>query len=334
VVFAGAGSHSSYFEQGEYKMTAQPEFFQPIKRAAIRLRKFWEENLGQGKTETVNEEVSALFKVPFIDYARGDGVCIGPGQARAWTPILLTEEMGWAEHYRGLWGLDTRDQLGGERAPAGPKYNRNGSVRLSWYNPLGWAGLDKVPPPGQVAPQLLERLDTLNMERAAVQQQLEEQREKLRLLNLEVRSLRETEYLDHIYQVRAKNLEADQAELQALYDRYISLTETWKATQSYLEKVEHGNWGHPQAHLKRKPRPEPPVGKQARITELWAALSSGLLLLVFTVLLVFDAPHWFYWTISMGIFFLTLEAMMRGQLGGFLLNITIGLALIIALIFN
>jgi hypothetical protein len=332
LVFAGAGSHSSYFEQGEYKMAAQPEFFQPIKQATIRLRKFWVENLGQGKVDTVNEEISALFKVPFIDYARGDGVRIGPGQERPWTPILLSEEMGWVEQYRGLWGLDTRDQLGGERAPAGPKFNRNGSVRLSWYNPLGWAGLDKVPPPRQVASQLLERLDTLNIERVAVYQNLEAQREKLRLLNLEVRSLRETEYLNHIYQTQVKKLETDQAELQALYARYIALTETWKATQSYLEKVQQGDWGHPQAHLRRKNQPEPPIGKQARISELWAALSSGLLLLVFTVLLVFDVPHWFLWTISMGIFFLALEAMVRGQLGGFLLNITIGLAVVISII--
>ena len=48
--------------------------------------------------------------------------------------------------YRGLWGLDTRDRFGGERAPSGPRYERNGSVRTSWSNPLGWAGLLKIPP--------------------------------------------------------------------------------------------------------------------------------------------------------------------------------------------
>ena len=43
--------------------------------------------------------------------------------------------------YRGLWGLDTGDRLAGERAPAGPKYTRTGTVRQSWNDPLGFVGL-------------------------------------------------------------------------------------------------------------------------------------------------------------------------------------------------
>jgi hypothetical protein len=46
----------------------------------------------------------------------------------------------------GAWGYDTRDPFGGERAPAGPRYERNGSTRPTWDRPVAWAGLDKVPP--------------------------------------------------------------------------------------------------------------------------------------------------------------------------------------------
>ena len=65
-----------------------------------------------------------------------------------WSPVLIDDSVPWVNEYRGLWGLDTRDFLAGELAPAGPKYNRDGSVRQSWYDPLGWAGLDKVTPAG------------------------------------------------------------------------------------------------------------------------------------------------------------------------------------------
>ena len=44
----------------------------------------------------------------------------------------------------GLWGLDTGDRLAGERAPAGPKYTRTGTVRQSWNDPLGFVGLASV----------------------------------------------------------------------------------------------------------------------------------------------------------------------------------------------
>jgi len=332
MVFAGAGSHASYFEPGEYKMAFEPEFLQPVKKAAIWLRKFWVENLGQGDMEKVDEEVGALLSVPFIDYARGDGVRIGPGQARQWTPIIMTKEMGWIEQYRGLWGLDTQDPLGGERAPAGPKYNRDGSVREAWYDPLGWAGRDKVPPPDKAIAILKKQIETLAAQQQNVQQELEERREALRLLNLEVRSLRETDYLDHIFKIRHEQLETEQAELHHLYVRHTHLAETRLAAEAYLEKIERGDWGDPQAHIRHKHPPEPPPGKQARITELWAALSSGLLLFAFTLLLVLAPNLWFAWTIFVGVVFLTIEATMRNQLGSFLLNLTIVLAVLVGAI--
>ncbi|RMF01588.1 MAG: hypothetical protein D6768_10320 [Chloroflexi bacterium] len=332
LVFAGAGSHASYFEQGEYKMAAEPQALLPLKKTLIFLRKFWVENLGQGSADKVDEEVGALLSVPFIDYARGDGVAIGPGQERHWVPIIMTEEMGWIEQYRGLWGLDTQDPLGGERAPAGPKYNRDGSVRVAWYDPLGWAGLDKVPPPGQTPAKLREQLAALDSERANLQQQIEQQRADLRRLNLEVRALRETEYLGHLHKTRQAELDTRQADLQSLYARYTRLAETQKATRAYLEKIERGDWGDPQAHIKHKHPPEPPIHKMARITELWAAISSGLLLMVFAVLLALAPSQWLVWTVSVGVLFLALEATMRGRIAGFLINITIVLAVLITII--
>ena len=332
LIFAGAGSHASYFEQGEYKMSVEPGFLRPVKNALILLRKFWVEKLGQGDAGQVSEEVGALLSVPFIDYARGDGVRIGPGQEHSWTPIILDESLGWVENYRGLWGLDTRDPLGGERAPAGPKYNRDGSVRTAWYDPLGWAGLDKVPPPGLAPAKQKERIQMLSRDREALKVTLAQKREEVRLLALEVQSLKETDYLNHLYNVQEEKLDKDQQALQALYNHYTELTETWKASQSYLEKIERGDWGDPQAHLRHKHPPEPPLGSQARITELWAAISGGLLLLTFTILLILEPGRWLTWTILVGIIFVAIESIVRGRFGKFLLNVTVVLAVITAVL--
>ena len=45
--------------------------------------------------------------------------------------------------------------------PAGPKYTRTGSVRQSWHDPLGFAGLGKVAPPSQAIPALEARIEEL-----------------------------------------------------------------------------------------------------------------------------------------------------------------------------
>ena len=81
--------------------------------------------------------------LPFVDYRRGDGPSVGPGTERPWTAIVIDDETPWVRNYRGLWGYDTRDPFGGERAPAGPRYERNGSIRRSWDRPVAWAGLDR-----------------------------------------------------------------------------------------------------------------------------------------------------------------------------------------------
>ncbi|MBK7623007.1 MAG: hypothetical protein IPJ14_10190 [Kineosporiaceae bacterium] len=73
----------------------------------------------------------------------------------AWHPVVINESTGWVRDYRGLWGHDTRDRLGGERGPAGPRYERDGTVRQSWADPVGWAGLAKVAPNADVEAALI-----------------------------------------------------------------------------------------------------------------------------------------------------------------------------------
>ena len=52
----------------------------------------------------------------------------GPGGERAWDAASSsTTTTPWVRDYRGLWGLDTQDAFGGERAPAGPRYERDGA---------------------------------------------------------------------------------------------------------------------------------------------------------------------------------------------------------------
>ena len=158
VVYSGAGSHASYFKRGEYVTEVPLPITKSFVRWVNRTASFWAITLRQGRGKPwVLPDIS----VPFVDYARGDGISIGPGQLNAWTPMLLDPVPTWVSQYRGLWGLFPRDPIAGENAPAGPMYNRDGSVRPSWYHPLGWAGLDKVPTPTMELHIVRQRLDEL-----------------------------------------------------------------------------------------------------------------------------------------------------------------------------
>ena len=332
VVFAGAGSHASYFQAGEYLMSVEPPVLRPLKVGLIALRKLWIEQLKQGSTDQVAEEVGALLSIPFVDYARGNGRVIGPGQDYTWSPVLLTPETAWAENYRGLWGLDTKDPFGGERAPAGPKYNRDGSIRTSWYDPLGWAGLDKVTPPRLAVEQMRRQIATLEQQRETLDAEIAQKREEVRRLSLEVLALHETSYFKEIHKSQQEQLNIAESDLHQLQRRAVELTETKLASQAYLAKIDQGNWGDPQAHLHHKHPPEPPLDHQARLTELWAAVSGGLLLLAFTIAFIINPGRWFVWIIAIAVAFAAIEATVRGRLSHFLLNTTIILAVITSLI--
>ena len=332
VVYAGAGSHASYYLPGEYLTSVQLEAIQPVLRALQTINKFWEERLGQGFSRETQEQITAFLSIPFVDYARGDGVTVGPEQTQAWTPILFTEDMKWVHHYRGLWGLDTQDPLGGERAPAGPKYNRDGTVRLSWHNPLGWSGLHKVAPPQKAIEQLQRQITTSGHDLQKVRSEITQTSHELQAMELEVRALRETEYLEALYKSNLHDLEQREKQLNALYQREAELQETLEACELYLQKLRQGNYGDPHAHIQHMQAPETPLKEQSRIIELWAAVSSGLLVLVFAMSLFYDpGGFWIYTGIAIGVFVI-IEAMLRGRLIRLLLNITITMAIITSLI--
>lgn len=332
VVYAGAGSHASYFERGEYLMNVQPQFLLPLKKLLHAARVFWTERLGQGNAQELAEQVELALSVPFVDYARGDGLRVGPGQPVGWTPSLLTPDLTWAENYRGLWGLDTRDPVGGERAPAGPKYNRDGTVRQAWHNPLGWAGLNKVITPAATEPALRDQIASLESRIAEADREIERQRGELRQRELAVRALQESEHAEKLYRAYRDDLAAQEQALNALYTRRTELQETLIACRAYLSGLARRDWGDPQGHIRHKHRPETTPASQRRIVELWAALSAGLLLLVFALSLVVNPENWLVRVAIALSLFVLIEAILRGRVVNLLLTVTVALGVATALI--
>jgi hypothetical protein len=213
-------------------MGAEPEFLRPVKGALIALRKFWSETLGMGSEAESDQPERAILMVPYVDYGRGDGPSIGPGQEEEWAPEIISDEIGWVHNYRGLWGLDTHDPIAGERAPAGPKYDRDGSIRQSWYDPVGWAGLDKVFPPAGLPKEVSGRLAEVQAELQDLDQVVLEKRATVRKMALDVEALKMAEYTSALHQTEEDALKEEQKRLQDLQSHHIDLVETQQALQS------------------------------------------------------------------------------------------------------
>jgi hypothetical protein len=281
VLFAGAGSHSGAFVPGDYVVSVDPPQLRAVARFGRRVQRLlapWREHRPTG----------AGFGIPFVDYARGDGAVVGPGHEFGWTPALIDDSTPWVRDYRGLWGLDTYDRFGGERAPAGPRYERDGSVRMSWANPLGWSGLLKIPPrEDDVAELLWERIAVLERELGDLDATIAAETAALRGLGAQARSLAAHDYARALAEGRRAEAAQREAALNRTVATRIRLAEERRA---HLATLSHPLPPEPaRAHIARShhPRPAEQEGR-IRLLRLWAAASTPLLLA--SVIVVLTTP--------------------------------------------
>lgn len=328
VVYAGAGSHAAYIQPGEYLMNVEPEFMKPVKRVLTPISRFLAESLNTTGVAAPNQTNQPLLSLAFVDYARGDGRSIGPGETTSWSPELLSDDLQWVSAYHGLWGLDTRDPFGGERSPAGPKFNRDGTVRHAWADPLGWSGLDKVPAPANLVVEIEATISTLVEEAERTRSEIVTRRGVLRAQGLTVQALSTAANLEKQFQLAADELDKTGADIKALNDAYTELLEKIRFLEEYLDRIRAGDRGDPQAHLRHRATPELPPPKLVRLMDTWAA-ASGALLVMAVVLLVATRPaHWPLWIALVLLLFGFIEAGLRRKAVNYLLTATIILAAI------
>jgi hypothetical protein len=308
VVFAGAGSHSGAFLAGDYLVTVNPRFLGTVAR-------WWKRGAEMLLRRTRTDDHG--FGIPFIDYARGDGLRVGPGQDREWQPILIDDDTPWVRGFRGLWGVDTRDWAGGERAPAGPRYERDGTVRFSWADPLGWAGLHKVDPDeGGLQRSLKARIAELDDRVTEADEQIVALQQAARDRHAEVLSLR-TEF--QAARTAAERLgEARVAEnsVMSLIRERTTLAEERAVHQHVLERGGPPP-PDPQAHITRSHKPYDPGDRKHHgiALQIWAAVSVPLLFLtVATVLLLPEDRKKIPALLGILVVFSALEALARRRL--------------------
>ena len=301
VIFAGLGSHSGAYLAGEYLTTHDIPAFARLLRFTRRISRFffpW----------TRDVEHSGL-SIPYIDYARGDGVAIGPGQHREWEPVVIDETTPWVVQYRGLWGNDTRDPLGGERGPAGPRYERSTMVRGSWGDPVGWAGLRKVAPDTAAAADALRtRLGELDTEVEQLNARIEQHQTAQRATV-----------------AGGENVNPpDEAELVALGAERVALRDQQLLLAERLDRPPAAVGPHDHLRHRRVPLPTETTSRR-RVLAIWSAVSTSVVLVVLMFIVL--SPGWKADSIAVEtvIVLFALEALARKQLVRFALLVVAAL---------
>ena len=312
VVYAGAGSHSGAYLPGDYLITVEPPRLRGVVPAFRRLAKVvtpWS-RAAQGEG----------LGIPYVDYARGDGEAIGPGGDREWRAVPIDDRTPWVRDYKGLWGHDTRDRLGGERGPAGPRYERDGTVRESWGDPVGWAGLAKVSPNlADEEDAVRRRVDELDAEIEQLATDVEAGRSGLRrgaagLPPAEAR----VELAGHEEEVSRNRM------LQ------VHLEDERRALRRVL--ADGLTPAGPHDHLRHRRLPIVAAERtRERLLGFWSILSTPLMLLVLAWLFYPDAPARLTASVLAIAAILSVEAFARGYLAAFVVRLLIALLVVTVL---
>ncbi len=307
VVYAGAGSHASYFRPGEYQAEVPIPAPPRIKRLAEALDGFWRTRLGQG------DETRRPLRIPFVDFARGDGLSIGAGQQHEWTPNVIDESTPWASEYRGLWGLFARDPISGENAPAGPMYDRDGSGRPSWFDPLGFAGLAQVTPPPQELGVMETELRSLERRQAEIEGLVVAETRVIRELGVRLESMRGSPHLA-AESTRIDLQAASQTErLTALRRESSENGAVIEGLERSIERSKAGDAEDGRAHIRHAAAPVAAAEMRFNhAAEVWAAISISALLIGLAVLIIASPSNVWAETVVLIIAFVIGESVLRG----------------------
>lgn len=328
VVYAGAGSHASYFRRGEYQAEVSLPLPKRVEKGLKIWQKFWTETLGQTGGGGRNP-----FRIPFVDFARGDGLSVGPGQEKEWTAVVIDESTPWVSQYRGLWGLFARDPISGENAPAGPMYNRDGAPRGAWYDPLGFAGLDCIAPPPQELHLLDGRCKSLKERQAELERLLPEKTDELQSLGIELKSMEGNPHLAKQHELLAQKVTEIAGQVRDLRREQSQNIALLDSLSNRLARLQAGIKDDPRGHIRRLATPvNPATARFNRFVEAWAAVSLSLLLLAMLAVSYF-APHYLWMGALLLILgFIIVESLLRGTFTNTISNISVILAVIASLI--
>ncbi len=334
VAYVCAGSHATRYSRGEY--LTELAFPLPRAFAAVRktARRFWYTTLRQYADEDYAEKAYEAFTIPFVDYGRGDGLSVGPGQDREWDPPRLMNPLpSWASGYRGLWGLYTRDPFEGEDAPAGPMYNRDKTISREWFDPVGWAGLDKVPTRAEELAVVARRRAEIEERRDLLLSGITEKSDRLKALGMDAEATRDQSHLSKIYETETRHIEELSNEVEAMREELSEDEILDESLRDHAERLRNGERQPARAHIMHAARP---VSEQethsGKVAQLWASISVAVVLVTLILIVVYQRQHLLGALVFAIAMFAFIEAGFRRRLARFIVSVNVALAIVGALV--
>lgn len=330
VVFVGGGSHASYYQRGEYLTELSLPFLKPLVNIKNRIDALFSSIFKENQpVEEEQHETSQVFTIPFVDYALGDGLSIGFGCDHPWAePVVIDPPQAWVMNYRGLWGFYAQDPFSGEDAPAGPRYNRDGTVRRAWFDPLGWAGLEKVVPPADRAVMIAKRKKGIQATIDALREDINQLQATHYQQGVDLMAIRDSPHLQDEVKATLRILEEER---QALAQKRRQLTVEQAKLEAMARYAQDGIEDEEpvlRAHIRHAHQPQEKTALRfSRLAEIWAAMSIGIMMIAVVFLVIFTRRFIVVGLGGLVLVMITIESAFRRRLANLIRWIAIFLAI-------
>jgi hypothetical protein len=290
--------------------------------------------LRQYADEDYTEKPYEQFTIPFVDYGRGDGLSVGPGQDREWDPPrMMTPVPSWISDYRGLWGLYTRDPFEGEDAPAGPMYDRDKTISREWFDPVGWAGLDKVPTRAEELEIIQGRQAELEESQDLLRSELQEKSNELKALGMDVEATRDHSHLSKLHEKQTRQIEELSRDVETLRAQLSDDEILSRSLDEHAESLREGERPPASAHILHAARPvSESETHTGRVAQLWASISIAIVLVTLILIIAYERQHLLGALVFAIAAFAFIEAGFRRRLTRFMVSLNLALAIVGALV--
>jgi hypothetical protein len=213
-------------------------------------------------------------------------------------------------------------------------YNRDGSARGSWVDPLGFAGLDKVPPPPQMLEMLAENCEKVSQRQEELEKLIPKRAAELQAKGARLKGMEGNPHLAKQYGALEKEINSHSAEVRNLRREYLENTALLQGLNRRLERMKTGGQDDPRAHLRHLAEPDDStkVLRFDRAAETWAAISLSLLMFAIAALIFFAPKYIWAGLVIILILFVVAESFLRGAFVQTVGRITLILAMISLLI--
>jgi hypothetical protein len=212
-------------------------------------------------------------------------------------------------------------------------YDRDKTVSREWYDPVGWAGLDKVPTRAEELEVILKRQADIEARRVSLRSEIHEKSNQLKTLGMEAEATRGRSHLRKLHEARTQRIEEFSNEVETIRGKLSDDEILYESLGDHAERLRNGDRSPARAHIARATRPVSEAETRAgRVAQLWASISVAVVLVALIGIFAYQRHHLLSALVLAIAVLAFVEAGFRRRLTRFVGSANIGLAMVGALV--